>query len=240
MQIISGLAGAGVVCAASGSFAWGAVAPSSQLFGATLRQTGDSSTIALTFDDGPNPAATPQLLRILDSHDVKATFFLIGERVSETGSIAKEIAERGHTVGNHTYTHPNLTFRLPGSISAELDRCDDAIEAATGKKPRWMRPPFGFRSPWLGSVVGKRDGTGVVMWTRSARDWIAQSAETVIHRLHGVRGGDIVLLHDGDHRRPKSDRQHTLKALEHWLPRWKDAGLQLVTLDDIAGTRSHG
>ncbi len=240
MQIISDLVSAGVVCAASGSFAWGAVAPSSQLFGPTIRRTGDSSTIALTFDDGPNPAATPQLLRILDSHDVKATFFLIGERVSQEASLAKEIAERGHTVGNHTYTHPNLTFRLPGSISAELDRCDAAIETATGQKPRWMRPPFGYRSPLLGSLVGKQDGMGVVMWTRSARDWITQSAESMIRRLRGVRGGDIVLLHDGDHRRPQSDRQHTLKALEHWLPRWKDAGLRFVTLDEVAGNQSHG
>ena len=234
MQIISGLIGAGAVCAASGTFAWGAVAPSSQLFGPTIRYTGISSTIALTFDDGPNPAATPSLLELLDRHGTKATFFLIGERVAAAASIAKEIAERGHVIGNHTHAHPNLTFRSTADISAELEHCDDAIEAATGRRARWMRPPFGFRGPLLASVVRKHGDAGVVMWSRSARDWNPQPAESVIHRLRRARGEDIVLLHDGDHRVAEGDRRHTLAALEHWLPRWKDAGLRFVTLDDMA------
>jgi peptidoglycan-N-acetylglucosamine deacetylase len=232
--MISGLLGAGAVCAGSGAFAWGAVAPSSQLFGPTIRHTCTPSTIALTFDDGPNPAATPSLLELLDRHSARATFFLIGERVAAAPSIAKEIAARGHTVGNHTYAHLNLTFRSAGNISAELERCDDAIEAAIGHKPRWMRPPFGYRSPLLGSIVQRRGGAGIVMWSRSARDWNLQPAASVIHRLRRTRGGDIVLLHDGDHRAPEGERRHTLAALEHWLPRWKDAGVRFVTLDDIA------
>ena len=224
---------AGGALAAGGVFAWGAVAPSSQLFGATIRQTGNSSAIALTFDDGPNPAATPQLLRLLDRYGARATFFLIGERVTATPSVTKEIALRGHTIGNHTYAHANLTFRTGASISKELDRCDEAIEAATRYRSRWMRPPFGYRGPQLGKVVQKRGGAGVVMWSRSARDWNPQPAAAVIHRLRQVQGGDIVLLHDGDHRTPAGDRQHTLEALDHWLPRWKDAGLRFVTLDEL-------
>lgn len=235
MQIISGLLSAGAALAASGTFAWGAVAPSSELFGPTIRHTQVSSTIALTFDDGPNPAATPQLLDLLDRHQAKASFFLIGQRVTANPSVAKEIGERGHAVGNHTFGHANLTIRSRAGISVELERCDEAIEAATGRKPRWMRPPFGYRSPLLGSMVRKRGGAGVVMWSRSGRDWNPQPAEDVIHRLRRVRGGDIVLLHDGDHRVPAGDRRHTLAALEHWLPRWRDAGLRFVTLDDTAG-----
>ena len=234
MQTISELLAAGAACAASGTFAWGAVAPSSQLFGPTIRRTGKSSTIALTFDDGPNPAATPAILDLLDRHSAKATFFLIGERVGAAASIAREITARGHAIGNHTYAHPNLTFRSRAEISAELERCDDAIEGATGRRPRWMRPPFGFRSPLLASVVRKHGDAGVVMWSRSARDWNPQPAESVIHRLRRARGGDIVLLHDGDHRVAAGDRRHTLAALEHWIPRWKDADLRFVTLDDMA------
>jgi len=116
----------------------------------------------------------------------------------------------------------------------ELERCDEAIEAATGGKPRWMRPPFGYRSPLLAGVIRKRGGAGVVMWSRSGRDWNPQPVAKVIHRLRRVRGGDIVLLHDGDHRVPEGDRRHTLTALEYWLPRWKDAGLRFVTLNDAA------
>jgi peptidoglycan-N-acetylglucosamine deacetylase len=233
MQDIAALAAAGGVCAAGGIFSWAAVAPSSELFGSTIRRTGDSSTIALTFDDGPNPAVTPALLDLLSQREVKATFFLIGEWVRGAPSLAAEIAAQGHTVGNHTDTHPALTLLSPAAISRELNRCDDAIQAATGEKSRWMRPPFGFRSPLLGGIVRKRGDAGVVMWSRWARDWKPQSAEPVIRRLRGARGGDIVLLHDGDHRARNGDRSHTVAALKYWLPRWKDAGIRFVTLDGM-------
>lgn len=224
---------AGAALAASGTYAWGSVAPPSQLFGPTIRRTGDASTIALTFDDGPNPAITPQLLDLLDRHRVKATFFLIGAWVREAPSLASDIAARGHAAGNHTDTHPSLALRSKQRITDELKRCDDAIESATAHKPRWMRPPFGFRSPLLNGIVQRRGGTGVVMWSAWARDWKPQPPEPVIERLRGVRGGDIVLLHDGDHRVMNSDRRHTVTALECWLPRWKDSGFRFVTLDDM-------
>jgi len=223
----------GVACAAAGTLAWAAAAPSSQLFGPTIRHTGDPSTIALTFDDGPNPAVTPSLLKLLAHHSVRSTFFLIGAHVEKARDLAKEIAVQGHTVGNHTQTHPSLIFHSASYISGEIRRCDDAIEAATGKKPRWMRPPFGFRSPLLSGIVRQRDGAGVVMWSALAHDWKPQEPEPVIRRLRRVRGGDIVLLHDGDHRILEGDRRHTVAALEYWLPRWKDAGLRFVTLDEI-------
>ena len=102
-----------------------------------------------------------------------------------------------------------------------------------------MRPPYGFRSPFLQGVIDRRGAAGVVMWSRLARDWKPQAAEAVERRLQRVRGGDIVLLHDGDHRVANGDRRHTVEALEHWIPRWKDAGLRFVTVDEIgdAGVR---
>jgi peptidoglycan-N-acetylglucosamine deacetylase len=224
---------AGGVCGASGAFAWAAVAPSAQLFGSTIRRTGNASTIALTFDDGPNPAVTPALLDLLDRHHAKATFFLVGTWVREAPVLAKEIAARGHVLGNHTDTHPALVFRSPRRIAAELNRCDDAMESATGRKPRWMRPPFGFRSPLLDGIVRERGSAGVVMWSAWAYDWKPQPAEPVIERLRDVRGGDIVLLHDGDYRLMNGDRRHTVAALEYWLPRWKVSGIRFVTLDEI-------
>jgi peptidoglycan/xylan/chitin deacetylase (PgdA/CDA1 family) len=233
MSSLPVLLAAGGACAAAGFFSWGAVAPSSQLFGPTIRRTGDPSAMALTFDDGPNPAVTPSLLDLLDRHSARATFFLIGRHVRAIPELAKEIAERGHTIGNHTDTHPALAFLPPRRIAAELSRCDDAIAAATGRKPRWMRPPFGFRGPQLGGIVRARAGAGVVMWSVWARDWKPQPPDPMIQRLRRVRGGDIVLLHDGDHRVLEGDRRHTVAALEHWLPRWKDAGIRFVSLDDM-------
>lgn len=235
MEMLPALAAVGGVCAAAGVFSWGAVAPSSQLFGPTVRHTGDQATIALTFDDDPNPALTPSLLELLDRHAVKATFFLIGKWVSSTPTLAAEISAAGHTIGNHTHTHPGLALCSPARILSELDRCDEAIETATGKKPRSMRPPYGFRGPQLAPVVRERGGAAVVMWSAMARDWKPQAAETVIERLRRVRGGDIVLLHDGDPHVANADRRHTALALEYWIPRWKDAGMRFATVDELIG-----
>ncbi len=239
MHPIPALIEAGGACAASGSFAWAAVAPPSQIFGPTIRRTGDASTMALTFDDGPNPAVTPALLKLLDQHRVRATFFVTGEHVRAFPDLAKEIAERGHTIGNHTDTHRRLVFCSAAEIGAQLDRCDDAIKQAIGRKPRWMRPPFGFRGPLLQGAVQRWGGAGVVMWSALAWDWKLSAPEKVIQHLQRAKGGDIVLLHDGDFRMPNGDRHHTVAALAHWLPRWLDAGIRFVTLDDIGEASSN-
>ena len=202
-----------------------------------MRTTGDASTVALTFDDGPNPAATPALLDLLDKDDARATFFLIGQHVRAFPALAREIAARGHAIGNHTETHPSLIFLSRAKLREELNRCREAILSAVGgTEPRWMRPPFGFRGPQLDAVVRELGYSGVAMWSKWAWDWKPQPAERVIHRLRRVIGGDIVLLHDGDHRLLEGDRRHTVAAIAHWLPRWKDAGMRFVTLDAIGST----
>ena len=189
--------------------------------------------IALTFDDGPNPAVTPALLDLLARHDANATFFLIGQHVRAVPELAREIAACGHAIGNHTETHPALTFLSRRRIAAELSRCEDAIASATGSPPRWMRPPYGFRGPMLDGVVRRQGLAGVAMWSVMARDWRPQPSAPVIRRLGRARGGDIILLHDGDHRILEGDRMHTVNALEYWLPRWKDAGIGFVTINQL-------
>ena len=224
---------AGGICAVGGILAWGATVPSSQLFGRTVCRTGDPSIMALTFDDGPNPSVTPQLLALLDRYNVKATFFLIGRHVRAVPSLAREIVERGHGIGNHTETHPSLALLSSRGIANELDRCDEAILSATGLTARWMRPPYGFRSPLLNGIVVRRGNAGVAMWSVMARDWKPQPAEPVIQRLRRARGGDIVLLHDGDPRVLNADRRHVIAALEYWLPRWKDSGVRFASMNEI-------
>jgi peptidoglycan-N-acetylglucosamine deacetylase len=224
---------AGGVCAAAGIFAWGATVPSSQMFGRTVCHTGDGSCMALTFDDGPNPATTSHLLDLLERYQVPATFFLIGRHVRAVPSLAKEILERGHALGNHTESHPSLALLSSSGITEELDRCDEAISSATGVTPSWMRPPYGFRNPLLNGIVVRRGNAGVAMWNVMAHDWKPQRAEPVIQRLRRARGGDIVLLHDGDHRALNGDRRHLVKALEYWLPRWKDSGIGFVSMNEI-------
>jgi peptidoglycan-N-acetylglucosamine deacetylase len=223
--------------AAAGIVAWGAVAPSSELFGPTVRHTASSRKIALTFDDGPNPAVTPRLLELFDRYSVRATFFLIGKFACACPELVKEISVRGHLLGNHTDTHPNLFFRSRDGIRAELVRCQDAIAAAAhAEPPRWMRPPYGYRSPLLRGEIRRAGMRGVVMWSKICWDWKPQPPERLIERLSRVARpdrpqGDIVVLHDGDHRALGGDRHHVVTALEHWLPRWRDAGIEFVTME---------
>jgi peptidoglycan/xylan/chitin deacetylase (PgdA/CDA1 family) len=234
-SVLRELSGLGAVLAAgAGAVAWGAVAPRSQLFGSTIRRTGRSNTVALTFDDGPNPALTPRLLRLLDENRIRATFFLMGCYVRECPSLVQEIAAAGHTIGNHSDSHPNLFWLTPSRIADELARCQDAIEKACGQRAVWMRPPFGYRGPHLFPVVRRLGLRGVVLWSRVALDWKPQPIAEIVHRLRRVRGGDIVLFHDGDYRRQRGDRNITLAGLDYWLPRWISAGLQFVTLNGIA------
>lgn len=226
----------GGAAAAAGTIAWGAVAPSSQLFGPTVRRTTDARQVALTFDDGPNPAVTPRLLDLFDRHSVRATFFLIGKFVRACPDLVKEVSARGHAIGNHTETHANLFLQSRTGIRDELARCQEAIAAAVrGEPPRWMRPPYGYRNPMLEGEA-RRVGLRVAMWSKICHDWKPQPPQRLIERLASVartaRGsGDIVLLHDGDHHALGADREHVVRALEHWLPRWRDAGMEFVTMN---------
>jgi peptidoglycan/xylan/chitin deacetylase (PgdA/CDA1 family) len=218
------------VPAVAGICVWGMCHPSSQLFGPTHRRTLRRRTLALTFDDGPNPAVTPQLLDLLDKYDARATFFLIGRYVRACPALAAEIVRRGHAIGNHTDTHPNLVWLSRAEVVDELSRCAAAIFAATGQRPTIMRPPFGYRGPQLHAAVRQAGIEPPIMWSKSGRDWKGQPVSRLIQRLRAVQSGDIVLLHDGAHGALGGDRQHTIDALDYWIPRWKAQGLDLVPL----------
>ena len=214
----------------AGICTWSACHPRAQLFGRTRSTTRRDRTLALTFDDGPNPAVTPQLLDLLDRYEARATFFLIGRHVRACPALAAEIARRGHAIGNHTDTHPNLVWLSRAQVLDQLERCAAAILAATGKPAGVMRPPFGFRTPQVHAAVRQAGLDPPILWSRSGRDWNPQPAAQLIQRLQAVRSGDIVLLHDGFHGALGGDRQHTVDALKHWLPRWKAQGLELVSI----------
>jgi peptidoglycan/xylan/chitin deacetylase (PgdA/CDA1 family) len=226
-----------VVAAAAGTTAWAAVSPYSELFGPVLRHTDSPRKIALTFDDGPNPAVTPKLLDLFDRYAVRGTFFLIGKFARACPGLVKEIQARGHLIGNHTDTHVNLIWQTPEGIRSELERCQHAIASATGlKPPRWMRPPYGYRNPLLQGELRRAEIEGMVMWSKICWDWKPQPPQRLIERLStvgrtGRKRGDIVVMHDGDHRALGGDRLHVVAALEHWLPRWRDAGMEFVTME---------
>src|SRR5713101_5730049 len=215
-----------VAVAAAGLAAYGGVYPRAQLFGATICRTDSPRKLALTFDDGPNPAITPKLLDLLDRYNAKATFFLIGRYVRECPELVRETVARGHTVGNHTETHPNLLWLSPTQVRVELRLCHDTISNALGAPPKWFRPPFGMRNPWV--IPAARElGYRTAMWTLIPGDWKKKPAEWLIPRLqpiadHAQRSGgngatasvpgrgDVLCLHDGAHRELNGDRSRTL------------------------------
>ncbi len=234
---------------AAGALAYGARHPRAQVFGRTICRTNSARKLALTFDDGPNPAITPKLLDLLDCYNAKATFFVIGRYVRECPELVQETVARGHEVGNHTELHPNLLWLNPTKVRVELRLCHDAIRGALGAPPRWFRPPFGFRNPWV--IPAARElGYRTVMWTLLPGDWREKSPEWLIQRLQPIadhakrslgkpaaaRTGDVLCLHDGGHRELNGDRSRTLAALEHWLPRWRDLGLEFVTIGEAVST----
>src|SRR5262249_21780624 len=133
--------------------------------------------------------------------------------------------------GNHTDTHPNLIFASRRHIVSELVRCQAAIEQAAGVRPSLMRPPWGARGPQLRPALRESGLTQVVTWPLLGRDWYRRGKRRLRARLARATGGDIVVCHDGFHGALGADREDTLRALEYWLPRWHDAGLQYVRLD---------
>jgi peptidoglycan/xylan/chitin deacetylase (PgdA/CDA1 family) len=246
------LAAPGALVVAGGMIGYAAAHPSSHLFGPALQRTNSAKKLAITFDDGPNPAITPKLFDLFEQHSGRATFFVIGDFVKKCPDLARETAARGHTLANHTYTHPNLFTCGPAKIREQLRRCNDAIGEATGAKIKWFRPPYGLRNPWV-IPEAHRMGMQAVMWTLIARDWEAQSSEWLIPRMapvarhvqqnitepnhtHSRSHGDILCLHDGNHLHLNGARHCTLEALAYWMPRWRDLGLEFVTIDEAVST----
>jgi peptidoglycan-N-acetylglucosamine deacetylase len=188
--------------------------------------------VGLSFDDGPDPEATPEVLDLLDRHRARASFFCVGERVERHPELAAEIARRGHRVENHTYRHlKRFSLLGSGAIGREIDRAQAAIEAATGRSPRLLRPPAGLRNALLEPLLARR-GLWLASWSRRAYDTVRADPRRVARDLaHGVRPGDVLLLHDGGSARGAGGRPVVLEALPLVLDRLAAAGLTAVALE---------
>lgn len=187
--------------------------------------------VALTFDDGPDPVVTPQVLDLLDQYGAKASFFCIANKVIANPELTREIISRGHSVENHTNSHPHsFPFFGPGALQHEIDSAQTAIYETTGVAPGFFRAPMGFRSPFLAPVV-KHAGLRCTNWTRRGYDTFAKSAEPVLHRLlRGLAAGDILLLHDGRSIRPHGESPVILEVLPRLLEHLRELNLKSVSL----------
>jgi peptidoglycan-N-acetylglucosamine deacetylase len=198
---------------ALGFLVWYVVAaPASQVLGKSLiRGSLNSRKIALTFDDGPGEA-TPAILDMLKHAEIRATFFLCGQNVERFPAVARRIAEEGHEIGNHTYSHPRLLGRTPGKIAHEIQRAQSVIAHHTGRTPTLFRPPYGLR--WFGLFrILERNSLTSVMWTVNSLDWKLPIEKVIARVVNGTRAGTIILFHDGIPPGTSGNRQATVEAL---------------------------
>ncbi len=230
--LLGGLGVAGLATVAG----YNTMSPTSQLYGHTfIGLTGGSRLLALTYDDGPNDPHTWRVMEVLERHGVKATFFLIGQFVQQKREIARALVEAGHTIGSHTWDHPNLIFCTAAEVRRQLELAQKAIFDATGVKPNLFRPPFGGRRPATLRTV-RSFGLLPIMWNVTCYDWKAKSAgEIVAHAARQVHGGDVILLHEGGYGRMGADRSRTVEASDHILTRYQGEGYEFVTIPQMMG-----
>ena len=230
-ELLAGCAAA-VSASAAGVLAYAVRVPSSSLLAPSVyRGSPARPAIALTFDDGPSES-TPDVLDILARHGVPATFFQCGANVRRLPHIAREVAARGHEIGNHSDTHPRLYFQSARFIYRELAGAQESIEQATGLRPRLFRPPYGAR--WFGLRQAQRQlGLLGVMWSTLALDWKWPEPRIAQRLLDGTANGAIFCLHDGRRLEPRPDIRPTLGALRAVLPKLIEQGFHFEKVTDI-------
>lgn len=192
----------------------------------------DKNYIALTFDDGPHPIYTERILDVLAEYGVRATFFQIGENLVYYGATGARVADAGHEIGNHTYTHRNLQKLKDPSIVEEILLCERAIKETTGVMPRLFRPPEGTKETRLCDIL-ERLGYAPIYWSIDTYDWKGKSAEEIANGvIKKVKSGDIILMHDFTSLKSQAD-----KALRIMIPALLKQGYQFVTVSELLSLR---
>jgi peptidoglycan-N-acetylglucosamine deacetylase len=200
--------------------------PNVQWFGPVITHFETAEKQAwLTVDDGPTDD-TLAVLDLFERHSVKATFFVKGILAEQNPDVIREIVARGHSVANHTHTHPAGSFwcALPGRVAAEVDDCNRALRGATGSESKWFRAPVGMKNPAIHPALARR-GMRLIGWTARGFDAVVSDAEHITGRiLAELRPGAIIVLHQG--------REHSLRVLERVIVALQERGYQFVIPDD--------
>jgi peptidoglycan-N-acetylglucosamine deacetylase len=228
------LIGVGALASVATAVGYQSMAPTGQWLGRTFAQgKPESKQIALTFDDGPNDPHTLRLLDVLAKHSVRATFFMIGQYVRRRPDIARAVSEAGHAIGNHTFTHPLLIFKSAGQTGWEITECRRALNEAVGNHSALFRPPFGGRRRQT-LEIARELGLKPAMWNVTGYDWNGPAAAAIESKVAGkIRGGDVILLHDGGHRAMGADRAQTVLATGNLVSRFADQGYEFVDLNQM-------
>ncbi len=202
---------------------------------------GDQSEpkIALTFDDGPNEPYTSEILDILKKYNVKATFFVLGKNVESYPLTIKRIAEEGHVIGNHTYSHPYLLFESKTQFKYQIKRTEQDIMRFAGVRPYLFRSPYGVDNKWIYSAA-KQMGYLTIEWSVTGNNGGKEIRPEQIanYVLKGTENGSIILLHDGDRLIRHADRSHIVKALPFIIESLEKKGYQFVTVPKLIGLKN--
>jgi peptidoglycan/xylan/chitin deacetylase (PgdA/CDA1 family) len=234
--IYAGLGVFGFAGLAVGGFEYAARWPTSQIFGRTLVAARQPGELALTFDDGPNPAWTPRLLDMLAAENVHATFFMVGRFAEAEKALARRVLEGGHLIGNHTWSHPNLSRTRSSRIREELQRASDSLAQILGQPIRYFRPPYGARRP-VALRSAREIGLVPVLWNAMTTDWKEPSADLIAQRLmrkiernksHGW--ATTIVLHDGRHKELGANRGPSVSAASQLISHYK-ANHRFVRVD---------
>ena len=181
------------------------------------------NVIALTIDDGPSPVYTPQVLSLLEKYRITAAFSMIGENVSYYPSLAREVADAGHMIVNHTWNHANLMSMKRNRLPGEVDRATDEIQSATGKRPEMFRAPYGAWSPTLLDYLAGQK-LSPLDWSVDPADWSRPGVSKIVKTImRTTKTGSIILEHDGG-----GDRSQTVAALKIVIPRLLDEGYRFA------------
>lgn len=192
--------------------------------------------VSITFDDGPNPEYTPQLLDALKEKGVKASFFCVGMHVEKYPEVARRIVNEGHDIGNHTYSHKDMVPATRRVIESQVRRTDAAIRTTTGIATRLFRPPRGLYSGTVRRIVVDEFGHQLVLWTVSALDWRRLTPRQIVRRVaRYVRPGAIILFHDSGAllRREGGKRTSTVEALPLVIDYLKGAGYEVLSISEM-------
>ncbi|MFB7862668.1 MULTISPECIES: polysaccharide deacetylase family protein [unclassified Streptomyces] len=188
-----------------------------------LRLTGVGRSMVLTFDDGPDPRYTPEILATLRRYDCRAMFFVCGEMAVDNQDLLKEMADDGHVVGNHSWSHPLVPKLRPSRIRHELGATSEVIERALGAAPLWYRAPYGAWNR-LSFEIGAELGMEPLAWTVDTLDWQEPPTDSIVRRvLDGAGPGVVVLNHDAG-----GNRSHSVAALKRYLPELLDSGYAIT------------
>lgn len=190
----------------------------------------DQKIVALTFDDGPHPEFTPQILDILDKYHIKATFFMVGKEMIKYPDVVKEVVKRGHVIGNHTYTHPHdIELDTRAQMKQELENCEKVIEQLTGKRTHLFRSPRGLVDSTV-FMIANEEGYRVILWTVCADHHDAPTPQLMAKRvLQHIKPGGIVLAHDGMYCMRRKDVAATPLIIEELIKR----GYKFVTVPEL-------